>query len=84
MIAGVMEIIAEAHVLAEKSGIESSILENLIQQNFGALAYSDSLRMTQGIYCPGEGKHPCDSSKGNEVLSLCIQVNYRSLASTSL
>lgn len=56
MIAGIMEVIAEAHVLAEKSGIESSTLENLIQQNFGPLAYSDSVRMTQGIYCPGKGE----------------------------
>lgn len=57
MIAGIMEVVAEAHVLAEKSGISGSILENLIQQNFGALAYSDSQRMTQGIYCPGKGKY---------------------------
>lgn len=56
MIAGIMEVVAEAHVFAEKSGLESNILENLIEQNFGQLAFSDSQRMTKGVYIPGYGK----------------------------
>lgn len=55
MIAGIMEIVAEAHVFAEKTEVGSTVLEQLIEQNFGALAYSDSLRMTQGVYCPAKG-----------------------------
>lgn len=69
MVAGIMEVIAEAHVLAEKTDIESSMLENLIQQNFGSLAYSDSVRMTQGIYCPGKGKSSPGRSMRNPLLT---------------
>lgn len=83
MIAGIMEIVAEAHVLAERSGIESLILENLIQQNFGALAYSDSLRMTQGVYCPGRGKFR-GHFKTNHALTFCDQVSHLTPVSTSL
>ena len=56
MIAGIMELVAEAHVFAEKAGLEANILENLIEQNFGTLAFSDSQRMTGGIYMPGKGQ----------------------------
>lgn len=56
MIAGIMEIVAEAHVFAEKSGLEPNILENLIEQNFGQLAFSDSQRMTSGVYIPQAGE----------------------------
>ncbi|EXJ85007.1 hypothetical protein A1O3_05682 [Capronia epimyces CBS 606.96] len=58
MIAGIMEIVAEAHVFADKTGLGSNILEDLIEQNFGALAYSDSRRMTTGVYCPGKDQAP--------------------------
>ncbi|KAF2496429.1 hypothetical protein BU16DRAFT_526907 [Lophium mytilinum] len=58
IIAGLMEVIAEAHVLAEKSGLGSTVLEALIKENFGALAYSDSQRMTTGVYIPGVGQQP--------------------------
>jgi hypothetical protein len=51
-----MEIVGEAHVLAEKSELGSGTLEKLLELNFGSLAYSDSTRMTQGVYMPGEGK----------------------------
>ncbi|KAF1996858.1 NAD(P)-binding protein [Amniculicola lignicola CBS 123094] len=56
--AGLMYLISEAHVLAEKSGLPAPVLETLIQENFGAMAYSDSLRMTQGVYYPAEGEAP--------------------------
>lgn len=56
IVAGTMEIVGEAHVLAEKSNLGSGTLEKLLELNFGSLAYSDSTRMTQGVYMPGEGK----------------------------
>lgn len=58
IIAGLMEVIAEAHVLAEKSGLSGEVLEALIKENFGPLAYSDSQRMTTGVYMPGKGEQP--------------------------
>ncbi|KAJ5308965.1 hypothetical protein PENANT_c020G03108 [Penicillium antarcticum] len=58
IVAGTMEIVGEAHVLAEKSNLGSGTLEKLLQLNFGNLAYSDSTRMTQGVYMPGEGESP--------------------------
>lgn len=56
MIAGIMELVAEAQVFAEKSGLDANVLESLLEQNFGALAFSDSQRMTGGVYMPGKGK----------------------------
>lgn len=56
--AGLMEMIAKAHVLAEKSGLGSAVLEALIKENFGPLAYSDSQRMMTGVYMPGQGQQP--------------------------
>lgn len=58
MIAGIMEVVAEALVLAEKSGFGTSVLEQLIEHNFGALAYSDSKRMTDGVYMPRKSQLP--------------------------
>lgn len=58
MIAGIMEVVAEALVLAEKSGLGTSVLEQLIEHNFGALAYSDSKRMTDGVYMPRKSQLP--------------------------
>jgi hypothetical protein len=51
-----MEIVGEAHVLAEKSDLGSGTLERLLELNFGSLVYSDSTRMTQGVYMPAEGR----------------------------
>ncbi|KAF2121007.1 NAD binding domain of 6-phosphogluconate dehydrogenase-domain-containing protein [Lophiotrema nucula] len=56
--AGLMYLISEAHVFAEKSGLPADVLETLIGENFGAMALSDSQRMTQGIYYPAEGEKP--------------------------
>lgn len=52
-----MEIISEAHVLAEKSGLDSAIFESLLEKNFGTLAYSDSTRLTTGVYMPERGAY---------------------------
>ena len=56
--AGLMELIAESHVFAEKTGLPAPILEKLLELNFGAVAHSDSIRMTTGVYRPGEGEAP--------------------------
>ncbi|GAW24999.1 hypothetical protein ANO14919_145970 [Xylariales sp. No.14919] len=58
MMAGLMEIIAEAHVFAEKTSLDPSILEKLLELNFGTVAHSDSIRMTTGVYMPGHGEAP--------------------------
>jgi 3-hydroxyisobutyrate dehydrogenase-like beta-hydroxyacid dehydrogenase len=50
-----MEMIAEAHVFAEKTGLGSEILEAFIEQSFGPTARSISERMTAGVYEPGRG-----------------------------
>lgn len=50
-----MEMISEAHVFAEKSGLGSEALEALVKENYGPLAYSMSKRLTTGAYAPGPG-----------------------------
>ncbi|KAH7130595.1 6-phosphogluconate dehydrogenase-like protein NAD-binding protein [Dendryphion nanum] len=55
---GLMYLISEAHVLAEKSGLPDTVLESLIEQNFGAYAHGVSKRMTQGVYYPADGERP--------------------------
>lgn len=54
-------LIAEAHTLAEKSGLPSSTLESLIEQNLGAYAHGVSKRLTSGAYLPAEGQAPQSS-----------------------
>ncbi|KAM0355177.1 hypothetical protein ACHAPU_001042 [Fusarium lateritium] len=56
--AGMMEVVAEAHVLAEKSGLGSKNLEALIEQQYGPLALSMSQRLTTGAYMPARGDRP--------------------------
>ncbi|KAJ4247831.1 hypothetical protein NW762_013040 [Fusarium torreyae] len=56
--AGMMEVVAEAHVLAEKSGLGSKNLEALIEQQYGPLAFSMSQRLTTGAYMPAKGDRP--------------------------
>ena len=56
--AGLMELIAEAHVFAEKTGLPSETLERLLELNFGTVAHSDSTRMTTGVYLPARGQAP--------------------------
>jgi 3-hydroxyisobutyrate dehydrogenase-like beta-hydroxyacid dehydrogenase len=59
--AGMMYLISEAHTLAEKSGLPSSVLESLIEQNLGTYAHGVSNRMTSGAYLPAEGQAPQSS-----------------------
>lgn len=53
-----MEVVAEAHVLAEKTGLGSQALEALIEQQYGPLALSMSQRLTKGAYMPAPGDRP--------------------------
>ncbi|KAH6989568.1 NAD binding domain of 6-phosphogluconate dehydrogenase-domain-containing protein [Ilyonectria sp. MPI-CAGE-AT-0026] len=56
--AGMMELVAEAHVLAEQTGLGSQNLEALIEQQYGPLALSMSKRLTTGAYMPARGDRP--------------------------
>jgi 3-hydroxyisobutyrate dehydrogenase-like beta-hydroxyacid dehydrogenase len=59
--AGMMYLISEAHTLAEKSGLPSSVLESLIEANLGTYAHGVSKRLTSGMYLPAEGRSPQSS-----------------------
>lgn len=52
-----MGLIAKAHVSA-KTGLGGAILERLLELNFGAIAHSDSVRMTTGVYPPSNSQAP--------------------------
>lgn len=54
-----MEILSEAHVFAEKTGLGSEILETMIGEMFGPVAHSYSKRLTTGAYAPTKGTFPC-------------------------
>ncbi|GAB1197198.1 hypothetical protein APSETT444_006489 [Aspergillus pseudonomiae] len=56
--AGMMELVAEAQVFAEKTGIGSEALESLIEEQYGALPLAMSRRMTEGFYLPKQGERP--------------------------
>ncbi|CRG83335.1 hypothetical protein PISL3812_00686 [Talaromyces islandicus] len=56
VVAGIMEIISEAHVLAEKSGLDSQLLESFLGKKFGDAVHSDSSRLTTGVYIPAKGQ----------------------------
>jgi 3-hydroxyisobutyrate dehydrogenase-like beta-hydroxyacid dehydrogenase len=47
-----MEVISEAHVFAEKTGLGSTVLESMIGDMFGPVLLSYSKRLTTGIYAP--------------------------------
>lgn len=53
-----MEMISEAHVFAEKTGLGCENLEALIKENYGPLAHTMSKRLTTGAYCPPRGEKP--------------------------
>jgi 3-hydroxyisobutyrate dehydrogenase-like beta-hydroxyacid dehydrogenase len=53
-----MLLLSEAHVLAEKSGLAASVLESLVEENFGAYAHGVSRRLTSGSYLPAPGQPP--------------------------
>ncbi|KAK8116632.1 NAD(P)-binding protein [Apiospora kogelbergensis] len=58
LMASLMQVIAEAHVFAAKTGLPEATLERLLELNFGAVMHSDSVRMTAGVYCPGPDQKP--------------------------
>ncbi|KAI0137103.1 6-phosphogluconate dehydrogenase [Xylariales sp. AK1849] len=52
-----MEVISEAHVFAEKTGLGSTILEQMLGDMFGPVVESYSKRLTTGAYAPApDGK----------------------------
>jgi 3-hydroxyisobutyrate dehydrogenase-like beta-hydroxyacid dehydrogenase len=52
-----MEVLSEAHVFAEKTGLGSQILETMIGDMFGPVLESYSKRLTTGAYAPApDGK----------------------------
>lgn len=53
-----MEIVAETHVFAEKTGLGNGPVESLIEQQYGPLALSMSKRLTTGAYMPGREQRP--------------------------
>jgi 3-hydroxyisobutyrate dehydrogenase-like beta-hydroxyacid dehydrogenase len=56
--AGLMLLLSEAHTLAEKSGLPATVLEQLVESNFGAYAHGVSKRLTSGAYFPAPGTTP--------------------------
>ncbi|KAI1206323.1 6-phosphogluconate dehydrogenase [Annulohypoxylon truncatum] len=50
-----MEVICEAHVFAEKTGLGSDILEKMLGDMFGPVLESYSKRLTTGAYIPPPG-----------------------------
>lgn len=58
MTAGMMEVVAESHVFAEKAGLGTEAMEKLLQLQYGPLAYSMSQRLTTGAYMPPAGTKP--------------------------
>ncbi|KAI1455416.1 6-phosphogluconate dehydrogenase [Annulohypoxylon moriforme] len=57
-----MEVICEAHVFAEKTGLGSEILEKMLSDMFGPVLESYSKRLTTGAYVP-----PLDGKAGFDV-----------------
>jgi 3-hydroxyisobutyrate dehydrogenase-like beta-hydroxyacid dehydrogenase len=56
--AGLAQLLSEAFVLAEKSGLETSIVEELVKQNYGAYAASVAEKLSTGVYAPAAGERP--------------------------
>ncbi|PYI00021.1 3-hydroxyisobutyrate dehydrogenase [Aspergillus ellipticus CBS 707.79] len=56
--AGFMELIAEAHVFAEKTGLGSDALESLVEHQYGPLPFAMSKRLTGGFYLPKRDERP--------------------------
>ncbi|KAH8663273.1 NAD binding domain of 6-phosphogluconate dehydrogenase-domain-containing protein [Ilyonectria robusta] len=50
-----LEAIAETQVLAEKNGLGTQVMEEVIFENFGPVLGGYSRRMTSGSYAPKEG-----------------------------
>ncbi|KAI3396691.1 hypothetical protein diail_11799 [Diaporthe ilicicola] len=58
MTAAMMEVVAETHVFAEKTGLGNGPIESLIEQQYGPLALSMSKRLTTGAYRPAKEQRP--------------------------
>lgn len=58
-----MEVIAETHVFAEKTGLGNDAMESLLEQQYGPLALSMSKRLTSGAYMPPKGERPYSDIK---------------------
>ncbi|PYH93100.1 6-phosphogluconate dehydrogenase family protein [Aspergillus ellipticus CBS 707.79] len=56
VVVGFMELISEAHVFAEKTGLGCDVLESMIHEMFGAVPLSYSRRITTGAYAPPPGE----------------------------
>jgi 3-hydroxyisobutyrate dehydrogenase-like beta-hydroxyacid dehydrogenase len=56
--AGLMMLLSEAHTLAERTGLPATVLEQLVESNFGAYAHGVSKRLTSGAYFPAVGQAP--------------------------
>ncbi|KAH8669603.1 NAD binding domain of 6-phosphogluconate dehydrogenase [Tricladium varicosporioides] len=56
--AAFMEVIAEAHVFAEKTGLGSDVLEALIEADYPGKPFTMSKRLTSGSYMPALGERP--------------------------
>lgn len=67
LVVSFMEVISEAHVFAEKTGLGSEVLESMIAEMFGPVLLSYSKRLTTGAYAP-----PPATSAGFDV-SLAIK-----------
>jgi 3-hydroxyisobutyrate dehydrogenase-like beta-hydroxyacid dehydrogenase len=61
--AGMMELVAEAHTFAEKTGLGSEALEALMEQQYGPLTFNMSQRLTTGAYMPAPGQRPWSDVK---------------------
>ncbi|CEJ92592.1 hypothetical protein VHEMI08234 [[Torrubiella] hemipterigena] len=56
--AGMMELLSETHVLAEKVGLSEAAVENLIDLQYKALPLAVSQRITGGHYLPVRAERP--------------------------
>lgn len=55
---GLQELVAEAHVFAEKTGLGTAQMEEFIGNMYGPVLESYSKRMTTGAYAPPLGTPP--------------------------
>lgn len=53
-----MEVISEAHIIAEKTGLGPALLEEFIGDMFGPVLQGYSARITSGSYAPPPEKGP--------------------------
>ncbi|KAL4864634.1 hypothetical protein BDV12DRAFT_188798 [Aspergillus spectabilis] len=56
--AGLMELVAETLVFAEKTQIPNEALQSLLEEQYGALPHTISKRMREGHYLPKRGDRP--------------------------